>query len=92
MDGYELIQDKEDITMRVAALDRAEAKGEARGVAIGEARGEARGLLMGEARGESRLGNLVKRLMKDGRTDDVIKASEDEEARKQFYREYGIID
>ena len=74
--------------MRVAALDRAEAKGEARGVAIGEARG----LLMGEARGESRLGNLVKRLMEDGRTDDVIKASEDEEARKQFYREYGIID
>ena len=66
--------------MRVAALDRAEAKG------------EARGLLMGEARGESRLGNLVNRLMKDGRTDDVIKASTDEEARKQFYREYGIID
>ena len=80
MDGYELIQDKEDITMRVAALDRAEAKG------------EARGLLMGEARGESRLANLISRLFADGRADDAKKASEDEEARKQFYREYGIID
>ena len=78
--NYELIQEKEDITMRVAALDRAEERG--------EARGEARGLAMGE----SRLGNLVNRLMKDGRTDDVLKASTDEEARKQFYREYGIID
>ena len=32
-------------------LDRVEARGEARGVAIGEARGEARGVAIGEARG-----------------------------------------
>ena len=35
-------------------LDRVEARGEARGVAIGEARGEARGVAIGEARGEAR--------------------------------------
>ena len=74
--NYELIQEqekeKEGITMRIASLDRAEARG--------------------EARGESRLANLISRLFADGRADDAKKASEDEEARKQFYREYGIID
>ena len=35
-------------------LDRIEARGEARGIAIGEARGEARGIAIGEERGEAR--------------------------------------
>ena len=31
-------------------------------------------------------------LLSDERMDDIQKAVSDEEARKQFYREYGIID
>ena len=58
--------------MRIASLDRAEARG--------------------EARGENRFASLIKSLLEDGRTDDVKIASENEEARKLFYREYGMID
>lgn len=35
---------------------------------------------------------LISRLFADNRTDDVKLAAKDEQARKQFYREYGMID
>ena len=41
-------------TTMCEVLDRIEARGEARGIAIGEARGEARGIAIGEERGEAR--------------------------------------
>ena len=42
--------------------------------------------------GEDRLAKLISILMSLGRTEDVAKAANDEEARKEFYREFNIID
>ena len=50
--GRELSHDKEEFNM-CEVLDKAEARGEARGQAIGEARGKAIGEAMGEARGKA---------------------------------------
>ena len=70
--------------------------GETRGIKIGETRGikigETRGIKIGETRGENKLGNLISKLMTAGRNDDALKAASDEEARKKFYKEFGMID
>ena len=50
------------------------------------------GISQGISQGESMLGLLITKLFADGRTDDVQLAASDEEARKRFYKEYGIID
>lgn len=42
--------------------------------------------------GESLLATLMSRLFSDNRTEDAMRAANDEEARRQLYREYGIID
>ena len=62
--------------------------GEERGIKIGETRG----IKIGETRGENKLGNLISKLMTAGRNDDALKAASDEEARKKFYKEFGMID
>ena len=49
-------------------------------------------LSKGRAQGEERLGKLINLLLQDNRIEDVKKASVDEEARKKFYKEFGIID
>lgn len=49
-------------------------------------------LSKGQAQGEARLGKLINLLLQDNRIEDVKKASVDEEARKKFYKEFGIID
>ncbi len=46
----------------------------------------------GEIKGEAKLAKLMKLLLSEGRNDDALKASTDEEARKQLYREKGISD
>ncbi len=46
----------------------------------------------GKAEGESLLAKLISRLIDDGRNKDVVLAAKDEEARKHFYREYGLIE
>ena len=46
----------------------------------------------GKIEGENRLGNLISKLMTAGRNDDALKAASDEEARKKFYKEFGMID
>ena len=61
--------------------------GEERGIKIGETRG----IKIGETRGENKLGNLISKLMTAGRNDDALKAASDEEARKKFYKEFGMI-
>ncbi len=43
-------------------------------------------------KGEDKLALLIRKLNEVGRSDDIIKAASDEEARKKFYREFGIID
>ncbi len=42
--------------------------------------------------GEARLGKLINLLLQNNRIEDVKKASFDKEARKKFYKEFGIID
>ena len=42
--------------------------------------------------GEALLGNLITKLLASGRTSDVALAAKDEEARKKFYKEFGMID
>ena len=51
-----------------------------------------RGKAEGRIEGESLLAKLISRLLDDGRNKDVALAAKDEEARKQFYREYGMIE
>ena len=54
--------------------------------------GKAEGRLEGRLEGEKKLAKLIDALLMAGRTEDVKKAASDEEARKKFYREFGIID
>ena len=54
--------------------------------------GEERGIKIGKIEGENKLGNLISKLIAAGRNDDVLKAASDEEARKKFYKEFGMID
>lgn len=48
------------------------------------------GIERGRIEGESKLGLLISRLFADGRLEDVQKAADDENARKELYREYKI--
>ena len=66
--------------------------GEERGIKIGETRGIKLGRIEGKIEGENKLGNLISKLMTAGRNDDALKAASDEEARKKFYKEFGMID
>lgn len=50
------------------------------------------GLEEGIKEGETLFAELIRRLFADDRAQDVKLASQDEEARKRFYREYGMID
>ena len=67
-------------------------RGEERGIKIGETRGIKLGRIEGKIEGENKLGNLISKLMTAGRNDDALKAASDEEARKKFYKEFGMID
>ena len=55
-------------------------------------KGEVKGKAEGKAEGEAQLGKLIHLLLQNNRIEDVKKASVDEEARKKFYKEFGIID
>ncbi len=55
-------------------------------------KGRMEGEVKGKAEGEAKLGKLVNLLLQDNRVEDVKMASADEEARKKFYKEFGIID
>lgn len=46
----------------------------------------------GLQQGEALLGALIKKLFADGRSQDVELVASDENARKQFYREYGLVE
>ena len=46
----------------------------------------------GKAEGEFNLGRLISLLFEAGRLEDVELAAKDEEIRKKFYKEFGIID
>lgn len=46
----------------------------------------------GRTEGETKLAKLISLLFRDGRAQDAQKAAADENARKEFYRQYGIVD
>ena len=48
------------------------------------------GRAKGRAEGESRLSRLISLLLKSGKTDEAMAATESEEIRKQLYAKYGI--
>ena len=50
------------------------------------------GKIEGKIEGESLLADLITKLLADGRTSDVELAAKDEEARKRFYKEFGMIE
>lgn len=50
------------------------------------------GLEAGIKEGETLLAALISRLLADNRAEDLKLAAQDEQARKKFYREYGMID
>ena len=54
--------------------------------------GKAEGMAEGIVKGEFTLGNLISQLFAAGRLADAELAAKDEEARKQFYEEFGMID
>ena len=54
--------------------------------------GKVEGKAEGKAEGENLLGNLITKLFGEGRTSDAELAAKDEEARKRFYKEFGMID
>ena len=46
----------------------------------------------GRAEGESRLSRLISLLLKSGKTDEAMAATESEEIRKQLYAKYGLTE
>lgn len=44
----------------------------------------------GEERGEEILAALIKKLLADGRIEDVRRATDDEQYRKELYYDYGL--
>ena len=54
--------------------------------------GRALGFIEGRTDGENLLGNLITKLFGAGRTSDAELAAKDEEARKRFYKEFGMIE
>ena len=48
--------------------------------------------MIGRTEGENLFARLISSLFADGRPKDAELAAKDEEARKRFYREYGLIE
>ena len=67
-------------------LDKVESRGIEKGIAKGVAKGKAEG----EIEGKNQMALLVKKLLDQGRIDDVKRASEDEVYRDQLIKEFGI--
>ena len=67
-------------------LDKVESRGIEKGIAKGVAKGKAEG----EIEGKNQMALLVKKLLDQGRIDDVKRASEDKEYRTRLMKELGI--
>lgn len=48
------------------------------------------GIMEGTQIGENRFAGLTQNLIKEGRTDELLRAIEDKEYRKQLFKELGI--
>ena len=67
-------------------LDKVESRGIEKGIAKGVVKGKAEG----EIEGKNQMALLVKKLLDQGRIDDVKRASEDEKSRAELMKELGI--
>ena len=67
-----------------------ESRGIEKGIEKGIAKGVAKGKAEGEIEGKNQMALLVKKLLDQGRIDDVKRASEDEVYRDQLIKEFGI--
>ena len=67
-------------------LDKVESRGIEKGIAKGVVKGKAEG----QIEGKNQMALLVKKLLDQGRIDDVKRASEDEVYRDQLIKEFGI--
>lgn len=67
-------------------------EGITQGIAQGIAQGITQGISQGIAQGETLLASLLSKLFADGRIEDAKLAAIDENARKLFYKEYGMTD
>lgn len=75
-------------TQTESFIDGYEQRGAEDEVLIKEA--EKAGKAEGQAKGEAKMAELVKRLLADGRTDDLAKAAGNAELREKLMAEYGI--
>lgn len=66
-------------------------QGMQQGIQEGLQQGMLQGIQQGVAQGENLLATLIRFLKRDGRLNELDRIS-DEEARKQLYREYNLID
>jgi hypothetical protein len=64
--------------------------GEMRGKELGEKRGKELGEKIGEKRGKEEMNQLILRLKKDNRIDDLIRSATDAEFQKKLLEEYKI--
>ena len=65
-------------------------KGKGEGMQKALEKGVAKGKAEGEIEGKNQMALLVKKLLNQGRIDDVKRASEDEVYRDQLIKEFGI--
>ena len=63
---------------------------EAKGREEGKAEGRAAGKAEGKTEGEERFASLTEKLLKDFRTEDLLRATKDKEFREVLYQEYQI--
>ncbi|OLA92008.1 MAG: hypothetical protein BHW44_04375 [Roseburia sp. 40_7] len=63
---------------------------EAKGREEGKAEGRAEGKAEGKTEGEERFASLTEKLLKDFRTEDLLRATKDKEFREVLYQEYQI--
>lgn len=71
-------------------MERGLAQGMERGLAQGMAQGMERGLAQGMAQGIECVNELIKRLIGDGRSDEIARMVSDAEYQKQLLAEYGL--
>ena len=64
--------------------------GEKKGREAGRSEGRSKGRTEGRIEGEDLFANLTSRLIRDSRTDDLLRAADDKAFRSSLYLEYGI--
>lgn len=92
------LKDSEEIGVRYMqeweerAYERMEAREEGRkeGRAEGKAEGKSEGLQEGRTKGENQFAALTERMIRDGRTEELLRVSTEPEYRRKLYREYGL--